>query len=431
MSPDAMATLMDRRASQARPDLVKLLRIAPGIQAGLSLYSGFKFASRKACQDRALLKTLKLENGSGEFIIAGVFDGHGIDGHKVAAFVADHIWKVVLEQLNKDSEDIVTVLDKSFHLVNKQLSSYANRNRGSIEIALSGTTGTCCVVNLRNPVEIYVANVGDSQGILCSETMILPLTYLHNFEDPFECERIIARGGIVDQISANGTKAGPKRCFRSYTSPSPGLAVSRSFGDTDAHDIGCTCAPDITVLSREPGEDLIILASDGVWDVLGGAYVNNFLRSGPMDESRLQHLILEAAKRWIFSHAGVTDDISLVFISFSGLASLPSSEDVKELDKGIGIIPPEDLKLDEKSAVDSPVPGDRETSVRFGPLHLPSISLPNISSFSVTLDSIVRPGRTDSATLSRTVTDTLPSSNPVDQTLPTDSSKEKRDENVA
>ena len=44
---------------------------------------------------------------------SGVFDGHGIYGHKVAAFVADVLPKQIRRHLG-ESEDIVEVMSESF-----------------------------------------------------------------------------------------------------------------------------------------------------------------------------------------------------------------------------------------------------------------------------------------------------------------------------
>jgi serine/threonine protein phosphatase PrpC len=50
----------------------------------------------------------------------------------------------------------------------------------------------------------------------------------------------------------------------------PGLAMSRSIGDFDAKDCGVTAEPVATKLDIDVyGVTYVILASDGIWDVMG------------------------------------------------------------------------------------------------------------------------------------------------------------------
>ena len=56
--------------------------------------------------------------------------------------------------------------------------------------------------------------------------------------------------------------------------PGPGLAVSRSLGDTRGKLAGVSAAPDIYTATLAPGEDaFLIVASDGLWEFVSGAAV--------------------------------------------------------------------------------------------------------------------------------------------------------------
>ena len=68
---------------------------------------------------------------------------------------------------------------------------------------------------------------------------------------------------------------GPFRVYLQY-SWSPGLACSRAFGDKMAVEVGVTHKPDVTMHSLQPEDRYLIVASDGVWELVSsqvGAYV--------------------------------------------------------------------------------------------------------------------------------------------------------------
>jgi len=53
----------------------------------------------------------------------------------------------------------------------------------------------------------------------------------------------------------------------------PGLAMSRSIGDFFAHTLGCICDPEIYTRKIEDEFSVIVLATDGVWEVLSNIQV--------------------------------------------------------------------------------------------------------------------------------------------------------------
>ena len=60
---------------------------------------------------------------------------------------------------------------------------------------------------------------------------------------------------------------GPFRVYLQY-SWSPGLACSRAFGDKMAVEVGVTHKPDVTMHSLQPEDQYLIVASDGVWELV-------------------------------------------------------------------------------------------------------------------------------------------------------------------
>lgn len=159
-------------------------------------------------------------------------------------------------------------------------------------------------------------------------------------EDPEELVRIFKAGGRVQQLmDEQGRKIGPYRVWKPNTN-GPGIAMSRSIGDTIGSDLGVIAEPIITQCSLEWGTDLfMVIASDGVWDVMENSEVVRFVeryrshcvrgeRTGgsgfPVNCSNAtiaQLLCEEARTRWfcILEQEEVfIDDISCVIAEFQG-----------------------------------------------------------------------------------------------------------------
>jgi len=106
-------------------------------------------------------------------------------------------------------------------------------------------SGTTCVSALIRKQRIIIANIGDSRCILCTKNGIKQLTTDHKPNIKGEITRILSMGGSVAQMEAkNGKKIGPFRVWFK-NGFSPGLAMSRSIGDSLAKKIGVISEPGI------------------------------------------------------------------------------------------------------------------------------------------------------------------------------------------
>jgi serine/threonine protein phosphatase PrpC len=94
------------------------------------------------------------------------------------------------------------------------------------------------------------------------------LTIDHKPDLPEEQKRVEALGGRVEPIKGpNGTFLGPMRVWLK-DEDSPGLAMSRSMGDQQAHEAGVITEPEILSFKLCPDDKFIVIASDGVWEFL-------------------------------------------------------------------------------------------------------------------------------------------------------------------
>ena len=55
----------------------------------------------------------------------------------------------------------------------------------------------------------------------------------------------------------------------------PGLAMSRSFGDSTAAKVGVNAVPEVKEFTLSLDDKIVVLASDGVWEFLSNQEVAN------------------------------------------------------------------------------------------------------------------------------------------------------------
>ncbi|KAG1346432.1 putative protein phosphatase 2C 8 [Cocos nucifera] len=124
---------------------------------------------------------------------------------------------------------------------------------GSGAEAAERTVGSTAVVAVVGPRRIVVANCGDSRAVLSRGGVAVPLSSDHKPDRPDEMERVEAAGGRV--INWNGYRVLGV------------LATSRSIGDCYLKPY-VTSEPEVTVTDRTGKDEFLILASDGLWDVV-------------------------------------------------------------------------------------------------------------------------------------------------------------------
>ena len=128
-----------------------------------------------------------------------------------------------------------------------------------------GSTAICCMLQRvrRERFRVLVANVGDSRAALVfRDGSARPLSRDHKPDLPAERARVEATGGQV-------VFAG---CWRVQGD----LAVSRAFGDCHLKRWGVIAAPELVTYVLDTNlHRWLVLASDGLWDVMSESQVAN------------------------------------------------------------------------------------------------------------------------------------------------------------
>ncbi|GAB9465159.1 hypothetical protein Gpo141_00002576 [Globisporangium polare] len=154
------------------------------------------------------------------------------------------------------------------------------------------------------PTTLYIANVGDCRAVLCTaDGLAVELTKDHKAALPEEKARIEASGGFVHNGRLDGI-----------------LAISRGFGDLAHKQDGHLIAtPDIYERVVSDEDEFLLLASDGLFDVLSSQQCVNFIRRKLLTHGDVQlaaqEVLLKAQQ--YFAH----DNISVIIVALNQDAS--------------------------------------------------------------------------------------------------------------
>jgi protein phosphatase 1G len=215
------------------------------------------------------------KDGQGDWVntgLFGVFDGHG--GEEVANFCARELPQAIVRG---DAADAPAALSESFFTVDAKIADIAARcSTTQIGANLDKVGCTACTCLVRED-SVIVANAGDSRAVLSRGGHAYDLSNDHKPDMEREAARITQAGGFVKK-----TSCGP------FSIPRVNgvLSVSRAMGDLrfkknkalSAEDQIVSCAPDVNIINRHPQDEFLVLACDGVWDVMSSQDVVSFVR---------------------------------------------------------------------------------------------------------------------------------------------------------
>lgn len=189
----------------------------------------------------------------------GVYDGHG--GSQVADYCRERMHLALTEEILKEKPEFC---DGDTWQEKWKRALFSSFMRVDLELDfVPETVGSTSVVAVVFPTHIFVSNCGDSRAVLCRGKTPLALSVDHKPDREDEAARIEVAGGKV--IQWNGA-----RVFGV-------LAMSRSIGDKYLKP-SVIPDPDVTSIRRVKEDDCLILASDGLWDVMTNEEVCDMAR---------------------------------------------------------------------------------------------------------------------------------------------------------
>jgi serine/threonine protein phosphatase PrpC len=264
-----------------------------------------------------------------------VFDGHGPQGAFVSHFVREQFhhaladaYAELLPRASSGSRRSSVSCDVVAEMFQRAAHTLVERlDNSAIDVSVSGTTAVTMLVR---ETDVFIANVGDSRAVVArfsedEQRYVLHCeTKDHKPDVPEECARIERSNGRVFEWGS----------FRVWLQDvdMPGLAMSRSFGDSVAKTVGVTAEPDVTIVEKLPfssgdGKNgqgrpaaFAVLASDGIWEFMTTDECIDFvagciLDSGMSPQEACTALVEEACDRWD-AEEDVVDDITAAVVFF-------------------------------------------------------------------------------------------------------------------
>ena len=173
-----------------------------------------------------------------------VFDGHG--GMDCAAYARDVLPQEIIESTHfpQDMEQAC-------------ISSFKNTNKAFISRACQAEcdAGTTALVTFTHDNKLYIASVGDCAAVIARKGEEgVCLTSRHTADDKNEAAAVEQRGGTIRNLGGNLRVDGV-------------VSVTRGLGckPCTAH---TSCIPEVSVHDLTDKDEFLLLASDGLWDVM-------------------------------------------------------------------------------------------------------------------------------------------------------------------
>ncbi|KAI9995625.1 hypothetical protein PInf_012690 [Phytophthora infestans] len=317
----------------------------PGLRYATESWAGMKTSN----EDRHISST-ELFPGP----VFGVFDGHG--GTFTADFLTRHLVKTVasvvrhriggraftvlersqeqskqeesrkeaiMEQIqllrqqlaeleslkDPDSESSADEMQYRKLTLSKQYAEKIEENADTIRFDGEDDNGS-----LRDELSLYTVNVGDCRAVMCRGGRGVALTSDHKPDRPDEQQRIEKAGGFVGKVAG---------IFRVYSAAGAGLAVerekstylavSRAFGDRSLKTPTSlvSCEPEVKRVTVQDDDLFLVLACDGVWDVLSEQEAVDIALPHFHDAKAVADAIVKAAYK-----KGSVDNLTATVIQF-------------------------------------------------------------------------------------------------------------------
>lgn len=279
-----------------------------GLRYGLCSMQGWRVE-----MEDAHTAVIGLPYGLKDWSFFAVFDGHA--GAKVSAFCAEQLLEHIIAnedfrgkldvtdgtEVQPSLEDVKKGIKTGFLKLDEMMRTMPEMVSGEDK---SGSTAVCCIVS---PQHIFFANCGDSRAVLCRNGKCSFATRDHKPVNPEEKERIQNAGGSVMIQRVNGS-----------------LAVSRALGDFEYKNVEgkgpceqlVSPEPEIFIEDRSPEDQFLVLACDGIWDVMTNEELCAFVESRMKITDSLEQISNSVVDTCLYKVREIRNLISAIWIMF-------------------------------------------------------------------------------------------------------------------
>ncbi|XP_032803939.1 protein phosphatase 1B-like isoform X1 [Petromyzon marinus] len=234
-----------------------------------------------------------------------VYDGHA--GSRVATFCSEHLLEHIITNehfeckagTEPSSEAVEKGIQAGFLQIDEHMRTISDIKNG---LDRSGSTAVAVMLS---PKHLYFINCGDSRAVLYRNGSVHFCTEDHKPCNPAEKERIQNAGGSVMIQRVNGS-----------------LAVSRALGDFDYKCVDgkgpteqlVSPEPEVRAIERSDGDEFVVLACDGIWDVMSNEELGQFVHSRLLLTDDLEKICNQVLDTCLYK--GSRDNMSIVLVCF-------------------------------------------------------------------------------------------------------------------
>lgn len=265
----------------------------------MSIYSISKKGIRDQNEDNETIY-INLNNSNpqqAKINIYGIYDGHG--GKFVSKFLSKNLPQYFTKSELKYPLDSKYIKNTFKNLQDTLINKHPDE---------SNFAGSTCIIAIEYKFEskryLDIINLGDSRCVISKKNIAQAITKDHKPNWPDEKKRIQKIGGEI-YFDGVDWRIGD-------------LSVSRAFGDLD-NEPYISQVPDIFRYKIGHNDQFMILACDGLWDVIDNQTAINFILSQcyDMEYNRINKKINIARILADFAlQKGSTDNITIIIIFF-------------------------------------------------------------------------------------------------------------------
>ena len=258
----------------------------------LKIYFTSVKGRREANEDRhnIILNIDDSKSDINDINLFGVYDGHG--GTYVSTYLEHNLPNYYL------SKNFTPPFDKEYH--NKVFKIIQNQLLKNSD-GFGYSSGSTCLLNImykyENDIHMNILNLGDSRMvILYKNNTYKQITNDHKPDDKIEKKRLEKMGGEIYKDSEGVFRIGD-------------LSLSRAFGDGDNAPY-ISQIPDIYYKKITTDTKYIVMACDGLWDVINPDELNTIIDE--FVKNNVDNIAISLAE--LALKKGSTDNVSIIII---------------------------------------------------------------------------------------------------------------------
>lgn len=236
---------------------------------------------------------LKHERATEDTQFFGVYDGHG--GAKASSLLAllfpVYILAAPEYKTNLAAACHSASLAMNEEIIKREMDGHSEGGATAVTLLIRGNT-------------FLLSNTGDCRAIMVAKrdkvAQVTQLTTDHKASNVQEKQRIEENGGMVLYVKGVARVNG---C----------LAVARAFGDAELSQL-VIADPEVTVHELHREDEFIVMASDGLWDVLTNDQVAIYIRNNPwLSVQEIANMLADRAVE-----LGTSDNVTVLVVDVRG-----------------------------------------------------------------------------------------------------------------